>query len=170
MQPGDRLAVVGGGYVGLEAAASARALGSHAMVIERESRVLARVACETLVTTNRVVLAGEVRAGKPDGDKKANKQLTKDILGSLEPKVRAAIKDIGYEQEGFHWETCDVDVHLHAQSPHIAQGVDASDNKDEGAGEAVGKVAALLETELDQQLPSDERVQIAHASTPSACS
>src|SRR5688572_15393250 len=53
----------------------------------------ARVACETLVTTNRIILAGEVRAGKPGASKAENKQLTKDILGSLEPKVRAAVKD-----------------------------------------------------------------------------
>ena len=63
----------------------------------------ARVACETLVTTNRIVLAGEVRAGRPGGSKAENKALTKDIVKSLEPKVRAAVKDIGYEQKGFHW-------------------------------------------------------------------
>src|SRR6478609_11072106 len=56
----------------------------------------ARVACETLVTTNRIVLAGEVRAG--------SKQQTKEIIGGLEDKVRAAVKDIGYEQKGFHWQ------------------------------------------------------------------
>jgi S-adenosylmethionine synthetase len=95
----------------------------------------ARVACETLVTTNRVVLAGEVRAGKPDGDKKANKQLTKDILGSLEPKVRAAIKDIGYEQKGFHWQKAKFANYLHAQSADIAVGVDSTEKKEEGAGD-----------------------------------
>src|SRR6187431_196666 len=63
----------------------------------------ARVACETLVTTNRIVLAGEVRAGKPGGSKSENKALTKQIVKSLEPKVREAIKDIGYAQKGFHW-------------------------------------------------------------------
>jgi len=82
----------------------------------------ARVACETLVTTNRIVLAGEVRG--PEG-----------IVESLEEKVRAAIKDIGYEQEGFHWKTADYACHLHAQSADIAMGVDASGNKDEGAGD-----------------------------------
>ena len=83
----------------------------------------ARVACETLATTNRVVIAGEVRG--PDS-------ITKDTVIEL---AREAIKDIGYEQEGFHWKTADVSVYLHAQSAHIAQGVDAAGNKDEGAGD-----------------------------------
>lgn len=83
----------------------------------------ARVACETLATTNRVVIAGEVRG--PDS-------ITKDRVIEL---ARDAIKDIGYEQEGFHWKTAEVDVYLHAQSAHIAQGVDAAGNKDEGAGD-----------------------------------
>ena len=95
----------------------------------------ARVACETLVTTNRIVLAGEVRAGKPGGSKAENKALTKEIVRSLEPKVRAAIKDIGYEQKGFHWNKAKYACYLHDQSAHIAQGVDASDKKDEGAGD-----------------------------------
>ena len=83
----------------------------------------ARVACETLATTNRVVIAGEVRG--PDS-------ITKDKVIQL---ARDAIKDIGYEQEGFHWKNAEIDVFLHAQSAHIAQGVDASGNKDEGAGD-----------------------------------
>ncbi|HEX7887098.1 MAG TPA: methionine adenosyltransferase [Phenylobacterium sp.] len=95
----------------------------------------ARVACETLVTTNRIVLAGEVRAGKPGGSKAENKALTKEIVKSLESKVRAAIKDIGYEQKGFHWNKAKYACYLHEQSAHIAQGVDASDSKDEGAGD-----------------------------------
>jgi S-adenosylmethionine synthetase len=95
----------------------------------------ARVACETLVTTNRIVLAGEVRAGRPGGSKAENKALTKEIVKSLEPKVRQAIKDIGYEQKGFHWNKAKYACHLHSQSAHIAQGVDASDKKDEGAGD-----------------------------------
>jgi S-adenosylmethionine synthetase len=95
----------------------------------------ARVACETLVTTNRIVLAGEVRAGKPGASKAENKELTKEIVKSLEPKVRAAIKDIGYEQKGFHWNKAKYACHLHPQSEHIAQGVDATDKKDEGAGD-----------------------------------
>jgi S-adenosylmethionine synthetase len=95
----------------------------------------ARVACETLVTTNRIVLAGEVRAGKPGGSKSENKAFTKEIVKSLEPKVRAAIKDIGYEQKGFHWNKAKYACHLHEQSAHIAQGVDATEKKDEGAGD-----------------------------------
>ncbi|MFY8209000.1 MAG: S-adenosylmethionine synthetase N-terminal domain-containing protein, partial [Caulobacter sp.] len=113
----------------------------------------ARVACETLVTTNRVVLAGEVRAGKPDGDKKANKQLTKDILGSLEPKVRAAIKDIGYEQKGFHWQKAKYSNFLHGQSAHIAQGVDATEKKDEGAGDQ-GIMFGYASTETPELMPA----------------
>ena len=95
----------------------------------------ARVACETLVTTNRIVLAGEVRAGRPGGSKAENKALTKEIVKSLEPKVRAAVKDIGYEQKGFHWAKAKYACHLHEQSAHIAQGVDATEKKDEGAGD-----------------------------------
>lgn len=83
----------------------------------------ARVACETLATTNRVVIAGEVRG--PDS-------ITKDKVIQL---ARDAIKDIGYEQEGFHWKNAEVSVYLHAQSAHIAQGVDAAGAKDEGAGD-----------------------------------
>ena len=82
----------------------------------------ARVACETMVTTNRIILVGEVRG--PEG-----------VVESLEGKVREAIRDIGYEQEGFHWKTADYACHLHSQSADIAMGVDASGNKDEGAGD-----------------------------------
>jgi S-adenosylmethionine synthetase len=83
----------------------------------------ARVACETLATTNRVVIAGEVRGPE---------SITKERVVEL---ARRAIRDIGYEQEGFHWERASVDVYLHAQSAHIAMGVDADGNKDEGAGD-----------------------------------
>ncbi len=83
----------------------------------------ARVACETLVTTNRIVLAGETRG--PD-------TVTHDYLAHL---VRMAVHDIGYDQEGFSWKHADVAVHLHAQSSDIAQGVDSAGNKDEGAGD-----------------------------------
>ncbi|MEJ8475118.1 methionine adenosyltransferase [Roseibium algae] len=83
----------------------------------------ARVACETLATTNRIVIAGETRG--PD-------TITKDHIAHL---ARMAVRDIGYEQDGFHWQNCDVAVHLHAQSAEIAQGVDANENKDEGAGD-----------------------------------
>jgi S-adenosylmethionine synthetase len=82
-----------------------------------------RVACETLVTTNRVVLAGETRGPAT---------VTHAYLAHL---ARLAIKDIGYEQAGFHWQTADIAVHLHAQSADIAVGVDSSGNKDEGAGD-----------------------------------
>ncbi len=82
-----------------------------------------RVACETLCTTNRVVIAGETRGPKA---------VTTDYL--IE-RARGAIKDIGYEQAGFHWKNANVEVLLHAQSADIAQGVDAAGNKDEGAGD-----------------------------------
>ena len=86
---------------------------------------LARVACETLTTTNLVVLAGEVRGP-------AEVAQNRDLLESV---AREAIRDIGYEQDGFHWQTAKVDIHLHSQSTDIAQGVDAAGNKDEGAGD-----------------------------------
>ena len=82
-----------------------------------------RAACETLCTTNRVVIAGETRGPKHIG------------AAEVEDVARKAIKDIGYEQDGFHWKNAKVEVLLHAQSAHIAQGVDASGNKDEGAGD-----------------------------------
>ncbi len=82
-----------------------------------------RVACETLATTNRVVIAGETRGPR---------EITPDAVIAA---ARSAIRDIGYHQEGFHWDTCKIEVLLHAQSPHIAQGVDATGNKDEGAGD-----------------------------------
>jgi S-adenosylmethionine synthetase len=82
-----------------------------------------RVACETLATTNRVVIAGETRGPAT---------ITRDLIAHL---ARLAIKDIGYEQAGFHWEHAKIDVLLHGQSADIAQGVDASGEKDEGAGD-----------------------------------
>jgi len=82
-----------------------------------------RAACETMATTNRVVIAGETRGPKHIGHEQ------------IIEVARKAIKDIGYEQAGFHWKTANVEVLLHAQSPHIAQGVDASGNRDEGAGD-----------------------------------
>ena len=105
----------------------------------------ARVACETLVTTNRVILAGEVRA--------ATKELTKDIIKSLEPRVRAAIKDIGYEQKGFHWAKAKYACYLHGQSAHIAQGVDSSEKKDEGAGDQ-GIMFGYATNETPQLMPA----------------
>jgi S-adenosylmethionine synthetase len=95
----------------------------------------ARVACETMVTTNRIILAGEVRASKPGQSKAESKAFTKEIIASLQPKVRAAVKDIGYEQKGFHWEKARYANYLHGQSAHIAQGVDSTAKKDEGAGD-----------------------------------
>ncbi len=82
-----------------------------------------RVAVETLSTTNRVVLAGEVRGPK---------EVTKDLM---EQVARAAVKEIGYEQDGFHWGKMTVENYVHAQSADIARGVDAAGNKDEGAGD-----------------------------------
>lgn len=88
-----------------------------------EADPYARVACETLVTTNRIVLAGETRGPG---------SVTHELLAHL---ARMAVQDIGYDQEGFSWRNADIAVHLHAQSAHIAQGVDAAGNKDEGAGD-----------------------------------
>ena len=81
-----------------------------------------RVACETLATTDRVIIAGEVR-----GPSLSNEQ--------IEATARQAIRDIGYEQKGFHWRNVKIEILLHAQSADIAQGVDATGNKDEGAGD-----------------------------------
>ena len=83
---------------------------------------LSRVGCETLTTTNKVILAGEVRGPSINKD---------DLIN----QVRECIKDIGYEQDGFHWKNCDVDIYLHEQSADIAMGVDSGSNKDEGAGD-----------------------------------
>jgi S-adenosylmethionine synthetase len=84
---------------------------------------LSRVAVETLATTNRIVLAGEVRGPA---------EVTPDLI---EQVVRHAVKDIGYEQDGFHWKNLKLSNHIHEQSSDIAQGVDAAGNKDEGAGD-----------------------------------
>ncbi len=83
----------------------------------------ARVACETLATTNKVVIAGEVRGPA---------SITHELI---ENATREAIKDIGYDQEGFSWKTADIEILLHSQSADIAVGVDAAGNKDEGAGD-----------------------------------
>ena len=83
---------------------------------------VSRVACETLTTTNKVVLAGETRGPKLDKEE-------------LITQVRNCIKDIGYDQKGFSWKTADIETHLHEQSSDIAMGVDSKENKDEGAGD-----------------------------------
>ena len=83
----------------------------------------ARVACETMVTTNRIVLAGEVRGPG---------SITHDVMENV---AREAVRQIGYEQEGFHWKHAAVEVHIHSQSGDIAMGVDGGGNKDEGAGD-----------------------------------
>jgi S-adenosylmethionine synthetase len=82
-----------------------------------------RVACETLATTNQVIIAGETRGPKT---------ITRDLVAHV---ARMAIKDIGYEQDGFHWDRADIRVLLHPQSADIAQGVDSGGNRDEGAGD-----------------------------------
>ena len=82
----------------------------------------ARVACETLTTTNKVILAGETRGPKIQKEE-------------LIDKIRGCIKDIGYDQEGFSWKTAKIETFLHEQSKDIAMGVDSKDNKDEGAGD-----------------------------------
>ena len=92
----------------------------------------ARVACETLTTTQRVVLAGEIRG---QGIMDTHGNWAEGIEQEIEDTVRGVVRDIGYAQDGFHWETLTFENHLHGQSAHIAQGVDASGNKDEGAGD-----------------------------------
>jgi len=84
---------------------------------------VSRVAVETLVTTNLIVLAGETRCSQ---------EITKD---QIENAARQAVKAIGYDQDNFHWEKSEVQVHVHSQSVDIAQGVDSAGNKDEGAGD-----------------------------------
>ena len=91
----------------------------------------ARVACETLTTTQLVVLAGEIRCKGVYEDGK----WAEGALEEIEQTVRGVVRDIGYEQSGFHWDTLTFENHLHGQSAHIAQGVDAGENKDEGAGD-----------------------------------
>ncbi len=115
---------------------------------------MSRVACETLATTNRVVIAGEVRGPQPLVDRAGHVDKTR-----LEQVVRSAVREIGYDQVGFDWQKLEVENYLHSQSPDIAQGVDAKGNKDEGAGDQ-GIMFGFACDETPELMPAP--IQYAH--------